>query len=344
MNRMADIKALLLSDRSACLRYLVLTELLGRETGDREAKELAALRLDDPLVKNLVQLQRDDGSWTTGDGAWRSNRGPLLMTSFALFRLGSLGFDVDYEPVQRGAEYLFGKQRKDGGWSLSGTDRDDEGEGLTMAPIQTAFPLRALVRCGFATDERCERAYEWLMQWRLDDGAWPTGYANDNLRGVAGYRRIAQSQWGCRTNTTMVLQCLADHPRRAFSTEARRALELLLGRETREAHNVGLETARMLGVEAVGGFITFFARFDLSLILDLAGRVGTGREDARIDEAVSFVESLRGPYGLWEYPQCSRWVSYALIRTLSILDKDTDWISVEPRTAFHPYPKERHRF
>ncbi|MEM7363365.1 MAG: hypothetical protein AAF525_05040 [Pseudomonadota bacterium] len=338
------MKSLLLSDRSPCLRYLVLTELLGRGVEDREVQELSGLRLSDPLVRNLLQLQRPDGSWVAGDSAWRSSRGPLLMTSFALFRLGSLGFTSDFEPLQRGAEYLFSHQRKDGGWSFPGTDTDDEGEGLTMSPIQTAFPLRGLARSGFWNDARSERGYEWLMQWRLDDGAWPTGYANDNLRRVAGYRRIAHSEWGCRTSTTMVLQCLADHPERAVGEEARRALDLLLGRETREAHTIGLETARMLGADTVNGFITFFARFDLSLLLDLAGRVGASREDPRIDDAVRFIESLRGPYGLWEYPQCSRWVSYGLLRTLSALDEDTDWIGVEPRTAFQAYPKQPSRF
>lgn len=75
----------------------------------------------------------------------------------------------------------------------------------------------------------------------------------------------------------------------------------------------------MLGAEPAVGFSTFFARFDVALILDLAWRVGASREDERIDDMISFVESLRGSYGLWEYssqPQCSRWVTFDVLRSL----------------------------
>jgi hypothetical protein len=121
----------------------------------------------------------------------------------------------------------------------------------------------------------------------------------------------------------------------------------LLGRETREAHTFGFEVVRLLGAEAVLGFISFFARFDLALMLDLAWRVGASREDDRIADMIAFAETLRGPYGLWEYPskpQCSRWITFDVTRSLSRLDDSTDWIAQEPRTPFHPYPTRQKRF
>ena len=54
---------LLLADRSPCLRYLVLTELLMRDQSDAEVVENAELRQHDPLVAGLVSLQLPDGSW-----------------------------------------------------------------------------------------------------------------------------------------------------------------------------------------------------------------------------------------------------------------------------------------
>ncbi len=151
-----------------------------------------------------------------------------------------------------------------------------------MIPLQTAFPLRGLAACGYAQDKRAELAYQWLLGQRLEDGAWPTGMASGVHGYVAGYRRIAHSRWGCRSNTTAALICLAFHPQRAKSPEARRALDLLLGRETREETQVGFETARCIGVEETRGFISHFAKFDSGLMLDLCWRIGASLEDERV--------------------------------------------------------------
>jgi hypothetical protein len=216
-----------------------------------------------------------------------------------------------------------------------------------MVPLQTGLPLRSLAACGYSTNPRSELAYEWLLEQRLDDGAWPTGLASGNYGRVAGYRRLAHSRWGCRSNTTAALSCLALHPQRRSSIEARRALDLLLGRETRERQPLGFEVARIIGVEPTTGFLTYFARFDLALVLDLAWRIGASLEDERIADIVTFVEGMQGDYGLWEYaprPRASCWVTFDLLRSLSHLDDTSNWLSREPRTPFQAYPRRPTRF
>ena len=180
---------LLLADRSPCLRWLVLTELLGRAEDDPEVQELGALRERDPLVAPLLAAQGADGSWRRGDLAWRGDA--QRMTMLALMRLGYLGFGPETSAVARGAAYLFSFQREDGAWDLPRShEGTEENEGYSMMPLQTALPLRALAMCGYATDPRAERAYAWLLAQRLEDGAWPTGIAAGGTRGyVAGYRK-----------------------------------------------------------------------------------------------------------------------------------------------------------
>ena len=346
---------LLLADPSPCLRRLVLRDIFHRDPDDEEMKELAPLRESDPLVASLFALQDSDGSWRPDARAGSVGSSRLKTTALALTRLGYLGFDRSHEAVARGASYLFDQQRDDGSWPLSKypdySDESDElapREGYKMSPLQTAFPLRGLAACGFATDPRAERAFEWLLAQRLPDGAWPTGIAGGGVYGgVGGYRRLAHSRWGCRSNTTAALICLALHPRRSTGAAAHRALDLLLGCEMREAESLGYEVARILGAEAPRGFLTFFARFDLALMIHLCGRVGASTDDPRVSDLLKFVLSLRGEYGLWEYPhrpQISRWLSYDLVRSISLLDKNVDWIGMEPRTPFTPYPKRQKRF
>jgi hypothetical protein len=348
--------ALLLADPSPSLRSLVLRELLGRPEDDPEVRELAVLRDDEPLVADLLALQEPDGSWTAVEFGARGGR--LRATALALLRLGYLGLGRDHPTVVRGAEYLFSLQRRDGSWPLaeawSGTLDGlplEGNEGYSMVPLQTALPLQSLALCGYASDPRAERAYEWLLAQRLPDGAWPTGIAAGNYGRVAGYRRLAHSRWGCRSNTSGALICLAHHPQRRFGSETRRALDLLLGRETRETHTLGFEVARLIGVEPARGFLTYYARFDLALILDLCWRVGANPDDERIAEMVEFVRGLRGAYGLWEYRprrQASRWLTFDLLRSLSRLaasqTEPSTWFSLEPRTPFQPYVRKRRRF
>ncbi len=337
--------ALLLTDRSACLRLRVLRELLGRPDDDPEVVGLRAASATDPLGLDLADQQRADGSWATVP---MSSRGDAVgATAWALTRLGYLGWGPEEPAVRRGADFLFAQQRADGAWPLPQERDRDEDEGYSMVPLQTALPLRGLAACGLATDPRCERAYDWLLAQRLADGAWPTGTASGVHGGVAGYRRLAHSRWGCRSNTTAALVCLALHPERRASEPARRALDLVLGRETREAHVFGCEVARLVGAEPARGFFTFHARHDLALVLDLCARVGATREDPRVDEVVRFAEGLRGAYGLWPYPprpQAGRWLTFDVLRSLAHLDDGGDWLGLEPRTPFAAYRRSGRRY
>lgn len=341
---------LLLADPSPCLRWLVLRDLFHRGDNDPELQELALQRDSDPLVAEILALQDADGSWPAGvPGLASAGTGRTFIASFNLARLGYFGFDGTHPSVARAADYLFDQQQPDGSWPLgkesdiTGDDRElPDKEGYSMIPLQTAFPLRGLAACGYAEDPRAERAYDWLLAQRLPDGAWPTGVASRVFGFVGGYRRLAHSRWGCRSNTTGALICLSLHPKRRTSEPARRAINHLLGRETREAHAVGFEVARITGAEIPRGYLTYHARFDLALILNLCARVGISKDDERVSDLLSFLVSLRTECGLWQYrnrPQISRWLTFDLMRSMTLLDSGMGWIGLEPRTPFRPYPK-----
>ena len=338
---------LLLADPSPNLRLLVLRELLARPADDAEVRELEAMREEDPLVRDLLATQDADGSWPVGSGGGEAWRG-IPATAQALLRLGYLGFSPEHPVLRRAAEFLFAQQEPDGSWPLPKSKAEREfREAYSMIPLQTALPLRALAAAGYAEDARAERAYEWLLAQRLPDGAWPSGVKAGQHVFPGGYRRLAHSRFGCRTNTTFGVSALAFHPRRRLSAEARRGLDLLLARETLQEHTLGYEVARTLGVEPGGGYFTYFARYDAGLVLDLCRRIGASLEDARVAAMVAFVRGLQGAYGLWHYgahPEVSRWVSFDLLRSLSQIDRESDWVGLEPRTPFQPYPKRPRRY
>ncbi len=338
---------LLLADPSPCLRLLVLQNLLHKSESDLEVKELKEIRDSDFLIADFIKLQQSDGSWNGADFPnLFTYTDKIITTSMVLLRFGFLGYSSEHPSVQKGVDYLFSKQSDEGSWPLPLRSQKVDG-GYDMIPLQTAFPLRAVAACGYSTNERVERGYEWLLAQRLRDGSWPAGTKAGTRGFIAGYRKLAHSRWGCRTNTTAALHCLALHPTYRTGEEARRALDLLLARETREKHTLGFEVTRLIGLELATGYFTHFARFDVAFLLHLCWRVGASTEDVRVNELLEFILQQQGSYGLWNYPpfpQASRWVTFDILRSLSGLDNSTDWLSLEPRTPFRTYQRNEKRF
>ncbi len=340
--------ALILADPSLCLRWLTLTTLLDRPSNDPEVQDLHTRRNSDPLIKNLINTQSEDGAWESKDLP-TSPQPRHLVTSQALLRLGYLGFRSDHPAVDKAAQYLFSLQKPEGSWPLPARFRESsDKENYDRVPLQTALPLRGLAACGYAESPQAEKAYQWLLDQRMEDGAWPTGFAAGGLGYVAGYRRMPHSRWGCRSNTTAALCCLALHPARRYEPPAQRALDLLLNHPSRELSSLGFETARLIGVEPARGFFTYFAHFDAGLLLWLCAQIGASLEDPRIESLVRFIQDQQGEFGLWQYanqPHASRWVTYDLLTSLNQLDQNTKWVGLEPPTPFRPeaYGKQRSR-
>ncbi|MBN1802192.1 MAG: hypothetical protein JW891_11835 [Candidatus Lokiarchaeota archaeon] len=332
---------LLLSDPSPCLRVMVLKNLLDRDEKDSEVKELLNFRNEDPLIINLLQLQASNGGWDTFGSKIISSGDSIYTTSLALQRLGYLGFGSENPSVQKAAEFLFSNQQKDGSWPMPGKkQREDEELGYQKMPVQTAIPLLGLVMCGYAKDKRAEKAFNWLNELRLEDGAWPVGISAGNYGGIAGYRRISHSRWGCRSNTLAVLSCLAYHPQKRKSNIARQALDLLLGTDMKQRSSLGFFVARILGLERSIGRITFMARFDIAHLLNLCWRIGASIDDERVSEFVEFIKGEQGPFGMWDYssqPKATRWITYDLLNSLKQIDINKEWFSLEPRTPFQSY-------
>ncbi|UCB60645.1 MAG: terpene cyclase/mutase family protein, partial [Candidatus Bathyarchaeota archaeon] len=302
-------------------------------------------------IMKVLALQNEDGSWRAGERGG-AILGKIRLSAQVLMRLGYLGLGPEHMAVKQGAEFIFSQQQDDGSWPLITQGSLLDGGMLSdikyhMIPLQTALPLLGLAWAGYATDPRAEQAYDWLIKEQLPQGGWPSGRHREKYIFAAGYRRLAHSKFGCRTNTTAAVSAFALHPQRRTSKAAQRGLDLLLAHEHRQAHTLGFEVARIIGAERPRGGFTYFRRYDVAQILDLSWRIGASLEDGRVADNVQFVKELQGPYGLWEYqhyPEVSRWVTFDLLRSLSRLDKETSWISTEPRTPFQPYPKKPRRF
>ena len=341
---------LLLADVSPSLRWRALVELDGVPPDDADAAAAhAALRSSAEVASVVAQLSTDPDARTAG---------------YLLCRLMYLGYDGP--EVDRFVEHVFAQQQADGSWPLSFAPPDPKpakrrrnqspprpaGEGYEMMPIQTSLPLRGVAAAGYATDPRAERAYDWLISKRLDDGSWPGDTKADLGVGgkvggrTPGYRRLPRGN-GCRAATTGAMACFALHPERRMSPPAHDALDHLLARETRDEWSLGWEVSRLTGFEKASGRLTFYATFDLAFLLDLASRSDVSLDDDRVADLIAFLETLRGPFGLWEHPahpQLSRWLTFDIELSLRRFEAARTWTGSTERVSFTPYPKQRRRY
>jgi len=345
------VNSLLLGDPSPSLRWRAAVELDGAADGDDEVIAWRAEVDSSDAVRSLVaQLA------VSGDD--------FHAAGYLLCRLAYLG----YRGPEIGAavQAMFALQQADGSWPLWRDDADrpppkrprgtppprlPRAESYRVMPIQTILPLRGIAAAGFATDPRAERAYEWLLAQRLNDGSWTGSHKADlGLDGRSSgedpdYRRLTRGD-GCRATTTGAVACLALHPERRRSNAARVGVDHLLARETREPATLGWEVSRLVGLQRASGRITFYVTFDQAFLLDLASRCGVSPDDRRVRDLVTYLETLRGPFGLWQHPvhpQLSRWLTFDLECSLRRL-ADGDWIGNEEPASFTPYKKPRRRY
>ena len=342
------MRALLYGDPSPSLRWRTAVELDGADEDDAELTAWRAEIGESPEVTALLERLAE-----TADP---------VPAGYLLCRLAYLGY---HGPEMADAvDAIFASQQRDGSWPVGNADEPPRrgtkarsvpsrppAEGKRFITNETVVPLRGIAAAGFATDPRAERGYEWLLSQRHLDGSWPAGPKGD-LGGPGRpsppereYRRLTRGE-GCRSATTGAVACLALHPERRRSEPARIGVDHLLARETRDEAAIGWELSRLVGLERAMGRITFYVTFDLAFLLDLASRCGVSSEDRRVADLVSYLESLRGRYGLWEHhahPQLARWLTFDIESSLDRL-AGGDWIGDEAPASFTPYKRVRRRY
>jgi squalene/oxidosqualene cyclase-like protein len=118
----------------------------------------------------LIKSQYQDGSW---EAVWG-----LCFTygiCFVVEGLCSYGMASDDAVIQRACDFLWSKQREDGGWG------EAQETALAREYIQaevsivdhTAWSILALINGGFADDARLKKAINWMIEQQEENGDWP---------------------------------------------------------------------------------------------------------------------------------------------------------------------------
>jgi hypothetical protein len=247
-----------------------------------------------PEVKALLRKMEKDGSFAA-KAVEKALGGPrfagCLATLRALDRLADFGMRREGapgapSPLRKVVDALLETQGADGGivdLSLADTPK---GRAKTVALHFQGWAVSALCRGGFEGDERVEKAFQYLLERRQDDGGWA-------WRGV---RTDSAARPSSHLVTGMVLRAFASSAQRRASREARRAAELLATRFLQPDRYEDRKAPAFWEILTEPRFYT-----DVLDGLDTITAIGLGKENSGVRTAEAYLRSRQASDGLW-YP------------------------------------------
>lgn len=172
----------LLEPDNPSVRYLTLTEILGKPVSDPQVKKSRNEIMKIGPVPKILAKQNDEGYWgLAGDFYQRSK---YKGTVWSLIILGELGADGNDERIKKTCEFLLkaSQDRESGGFSIRG-DFNNGGNRDAIIPCLTGNMVWTMIKFSYLDDPRIQKAIDWLVKYqRFDDGiaeapkGWPYRY------------------------------------------------------------------------------------------------------------------------------------------------------------------------
>ncbi|HXY47154.1 MAG TPA: hypothetical protein VEK13_04585 [Thermoplasmata archaeon] len=159
----------LLEPSQPSIRYLTLTQVMGRRESDPEVRAARAEIPHDPWVREILS-RRNPAGWWVRDGGRMEPR--FLGTHWNMLALADLGATLEIPEVRASCEYWMAKSPLVGG----GVGGLGKGKGHHCF---TANMARALIRLGFGDDARVRHTMEWLVKTAHPKGGWTCRFSSD---------------------------------------------------------------------------------------------------------------------------------------------------------------------
>lgn len=178
----------LLEDDEPSVRYLALTELVGRPEGDPEvqsAKEMIGKR---GWAADILAEQQPGGWWVGEESLYQPK---YLSTNWMLLILADLGLTRENPGIDGACRLWMDRFAKEDG----GFGADSMKKGHLCIVGNTA---RALVQFGYDDDPRVRSAFEWLVDHQDKNGGWScfgSGRNLDSWEGLSAFAVYPRQKW-----------------------------------------------------------------------------------------------------------------------------------------------------
>ncbi len=262
----------LLAPDQPSVRYLTLTQLLGRRETDPEVREAKAQIPTRGWVSEIL-ARRDPAGWWVRERSLYTPK--YLSTNWNLLALSDLGVTRAVPEVRASCELWMDRSPLTGG----GVGGFSNGHGHHC---YTGNMARALIRLGYADDPRVRKALDWLVDTAHPKGGWTCwsfgdgpsqSRTLDSWEGLSAFAAYPRSKW-----TPAMKGCVE------------RAAEFYL---ERELHRQGERYPPWYRFHWPNHYY-----YDLLVGLDLLTALGYG-SDRRLRYALERLRKKRRPDGRW---------------------------------------------
>lgn len=256
----------LLEDSQPSIKYLALTQLLGKTDSDPDVRSATAMITRRGWAAEILSKQHPDGWWISGKSL---SRPKYTTTHWMLLILSDLGVTKKDPRIGRACD-LWVKRfaKKDGGF---GYDRARISEMCI-----TASTAKSLIQFGYPDHPRVKTALQWLVKDQKENGGWRCGWRGGVIDG-----------WE-------PMNLFANYPRARWTRSIKHAVER--GAEfylSREMHREGKRYEPWYRFH----YPTHYY-YDLLVGLDFMTTLGFG-DDRRLKFAISVLKEKRRPDGRW---------------------------------------------
>ncbi len=184
----------LLEPNQPSIRYLTLTQLLGKKESDSEVREAKA-RIPKAGWAADMLAKRDPAGWWVRDAHPMSPK--YVAMNWNLLALSDLGATKDIPEVRASIELWMKKSLLNGG----GVGGMSAGHGHHC---YTGNMARALIKFGYADDLRVRKALDWLVLTAHPEGGWTCWNRKDaparsrtldSWEGLSAFAVYPKSKW-----------------------------------------------------------------------------------------------------------------------------------------------------
>lgn len=313
------IPPLLTADDEA-LRYFTRRDLLDESVGPiNTIWEL-------PEAQKIARRQQKDGSWKRPGKPKQDAINHNLIETWKQYRflVQMYGFNRGNVVGEKGAEFILSCQTEEG--DIRGILANQ------YTTYYTGALLYLLVEAGYADDPRVEKAFQWLLTMRQDDGAWSVPMITHKLDRERQYELSSQHRPPLQPDRTkpfshnatgMILRAFTAHPRHRKSEAAIHAAKLLTSRFFQKDAYTSYQAERY--------WIMFQYPYwwnQLVAALDSISLIGIPKENENVSKALEWLIEHQQESGLWKssYAKGGKahagskgsdpWVSLAICRIL----------------------------
>lgn len=170
------------------IRYLALTQLLGKSEDDPEVYAAGEMIPKKGWAADILAKQKGGGWWLGDESLYRPK---YLSTNWMLLVLSDLGLTRSNPRIAKACELWIGRfAKKDGGFA---TDTMRKSELCLVG--NTA---RALVKFGYVDHPKVRSAFEWLVENQKENGGWRCGWRRgilDGWEGMSAFAAYPRQKW-----------------------------------------------------------------------------------------------------------------------------------------------------